>query len=140
MDAEVQTPMATATMTPLQTIESVYDAFSRGDIPHILGLIAPHATWHQSPHVPWGGDYVGPEGATQFFTKLGAACQTTAFVVRENIVVGNEVFSFGRHDEILTATGKPAIVEFMFRWRVENGLITSYVSYVDSGAVVRALA
>lgn len=127
-------------MTPLQTIESVYDAFSRGDVSHIIGLVAPDAPWRQSTFMPWGGNYSGPEGATEFFKKLDAGCQTTGLVVSENVVVGNEVFSFGRHDCVLRATGKPAAVNFMFRWRVDNGRIVSYDSYVDSGAVVTALA
>ena len=88
--------MTTATMSPIQTIESVYEAFSRGDIAHIVGLVAKDATWHQSSYTPWGGNYVGPEGATHFFQKLDAACQTTGFVVRDSVAAGNEVFSFGR--------------------------------------------
>lgn len=130
--------MTTATMTPVQTIEAVYAAFSRGDVPFILGLIAPDASWRQSSYVPWGGDYKGAEGAAEFFTRLDAACQTTGFVVHESVVLGDQVFSFGRHDCILRATGKPASSEFMFRWRVENGRIVSYQSYVDSGAVLAA--
>jgi len=139
MDAEVN-DMAAATTTPLQTIQSIYDAFSRGDIPHIIGLVEPAAKWHQPSSLPWGGSYTGPDGAMQFFQNLHAASETTGFVVRENVEVGNEVFSFGRHDCVLRATGKPAAIEFMFRWRVENGRIASYDSYVDSGAVVTALA
>ncbi|MFN7981986.1 MAG: nuclear transport factor 2 family protein [Vicinamibacterales bacterium] len=131
--------MTTATMSPIQTIESVYEAFSRGDIAHIVGLVAKDATWHQSSYTPWGGNYVGPEGATHFFQKLDAACQTTGFVVRDSVAAGNEVFSFGRHDCVLRSTGKPASVEFMFRWRVESGRIAAYDSYVDSGAIVAAL-
>ena len=50
-------------MTPKQTIESVYDAFNRGDIPHIVGLVAPDAVWRQSKMVPWGGSsFVAEEG------------------------------------------------------------------------------
>jgi ketosteroid isomerase-like protein len=127
-------------MTPTQIIESVYQAFGRGDVAHIVGLVAPGAPWRQSKMVPWGGDFAGPEGATEFFTRLDAAAKTTGFVVNENVEIGDQVFSFGRHDCILRATGKPASSEFMFRWRTRNGMIVSYESYVDSGAVVAALA
>ena len=130
--------MTTATMTPLQTIESVYEAFKRGDVPYILSTIAPEAPWRQSKYVPWGGDYKGPSGAAEFFTRLDAMSQTTGFVVHENVELGNQVFSFGRHDCIMRSTGKPASVEFMFRWRVENGQIASSEAYVDSGAALAA--
>lgn len=122
----------------MQTVEAVYAAFTRGDIPFILGLIAPDASWHQSKFVPWGGDYTGASGAAEFFTRLDAQCQTTGFVVHESVAVGDQIFSFGRHDCILRSTGKAASSEFMFRWRIKNGQIVSYDSYVDSGAVFAA--
>lgn len=131
--------MPTTTVTPMQLVDSVYAAFARGDIPYIVSLVAPGATWRQSRFMPWGGDFQGPSGAVEFFQKLDAAAQTTGFVVHDNVQVGNEVFSFGRHEAILRATGKSASIEFMFRWRVENGQIVSYQSYVDSAAVQAAL-
>ena len=127
-------------MTPKQTIESVYDAFSRGDIPHIVGLVAPNAVWRQSKILPWGGDYSGPGGTREFFTKLDAAAETTGFTPRESIEHGNEVYSFGNYQCKMRATGKPASMEWMFRWRVENGKITLFDSYVDSGAITAAMS
>ena len=110
-------------MTPKQTIESVYAAFNRGDIPLIVGLVAPNAVWRQSKMLPWGGNYHGPSGAAEFFTKLDAAAQTTGFAPRESVEAGNEVYSFGTYDCTIRATGKPATMGWMFRWRVENGKI-----------------
>ena len=127
-------------MTPKETVESVYEAFSRGDIPHIVGLVAPNAVWRQSKMVPWGGDYQGPSGATEFFTKLGAAAETTGFAPRESVEHGNEVYSFGNYSCTIRSTGKPATMEWMFRWRVENGQITLYDAYVDSGVIMAAMS
>jgi ketosteroid isomerase-like protein len=126
-------------MTPVQTIQSVYDAFSRGDIAHIVGLVAPNAPWRQSKMLPWGGDYVGPSGAAEFFEKLNAAAETTGFTPRESVEVGNEVHTFGTYSCNLRSTGKSAVMDFMFRWRVDNGRIASFESYVDSAAVTVAL-
>src|SRR5262245_974494 len=70
-------------MTPIQTIESLYAAFTRGDIPFILAQVAPGATWRQSKTLPWGGDYTGPEGAAEFFSKLAAEMETTDFRAHE---------------------------------------------------------
>jgi uncharacterized protein len=125
-------------MTPTHTIESIFDAFTRGDVPHIVGLVAPDVAWNQTMAVPWGGRYHGPNGVVEFFTKLGTAAETTAFVVRENIESGNDVFSFGTHESIIRATGKPAKVDWMFRWRVEHGRVTRYDAYFDSAPIVAA--
>ena len=130
----------TPAMTPAKTIESVYDAFNRGDIAHIIGLVALKATWRQPKTLPWGGDYTGPEGATQFFNKLGATMQTVAFQARENISVGNEVFSFGYYEGRSIQTGKTGGANWMFRWSVVDGKIVAYDSYLDTAALVAALA
>ena len=127
-------------MTAKDTIESVYDAFSRGDIAHIVGLVAPHAVWRQFKTVPWGGDYTGPSGAAEFFTKLNAAAETTGFTARENIDVGPEVYSFGTYQCVIRSTGKSATMDWMFRWRVEDGRITLFDSYVDSAVILAAMS
>jgi ketosteroid isomerase-like protein len=127
-------------MTPRQTIESVYDAFGRGDIPHIVGLVAPTAVWRQSSMVPWGGVFTGPEGAAEFFSKLDAAAETTGFAARENVEVGDEVFSFGTYQCTIRATGKSAAMDWMFRWRVEDGRIVLFDSYVDSAVITAAMS
>jgi ketosteroid isomerase-like protein len=126
-------------MTPKKLIESVYDAFRRGDIPFILSQIAPGADWRQSKMLPWGGDYKGPQGAGDFFQKLDAQMQTTAFEAQENIEVGSEVFSFGAYTGKSRATGKQGEARWMFRWRVENGKIASWESYIDTAALLAAL-
>lgn len=126
-------------MTALQVIESVYEAFGRGDIPHILSLVAATGTWRQSAMLPWGGDYVGPQGAGEFFTKLAGEMETTAFKVHESIVNGNEVFSFGYYEGKSHRTGRTGGADFMFRWRVEGDKIAAYESYIDTAALLAAL-
>ncbi len=125
--------------THSQLISSLYDAFKRGDIPYILNLIAPDATWRQSKMLPWGGDYKGPQGAGEFFQKLDAAMETVSFEVRENIERGEEVFSFGSYAGRSRKTGRIGNAEWMFRWRVQGGKIISWESYIDTAAILAAL-
>jgi ketosteroid isomerase-like protein len=131
---------ATAIASPLQIVDSVYTAFQRGDIPYIIGLVAPGAPWHQPATLPWGGSFTGPEGAVEFFSKLDATMETVVFDVKESIAAGNEVFSFGNYTGRSRKTGKTGSGAWMFRWRVENGRITSYDSYIDTAALASALA
>jgi ketosteroid isomerase-like protein len=128
------------TMTPAQVVDSIYDAFNRGDISHIVGLVAPGADWQQPKTLPWGGDYTGPQGAAQFFAKLSAEMQTTSFGAKENIAVGDEVFSFGHYEGRSVKTGKSGRAEWMFRWRVQDGKIVSWNSYIDTAALLAALS
>jgi uncharacterized protein len=126
-------------MTPKQTIDTLYDAFGRGDIPFIVDHFAPGASFHQPASVPWGGDYTGPEGAATFFQRLNEGVETTGFRVEESVEVGNQVFSIGVHDAIVRATRRPVSVRWMFHWRVEHGKVTSYEAFYDAAPVVAAL-
>lgn len=126
-------------MTPKQTIETVYSAFSRGDIAFITSLVAPEAVWRQSKAVPWGGDYSGPDGAAEFFARINQSAETTGFVAHESVELGNDVFSFGNYQCTMRETGKPASMDWMFRWRIEDGKITLFDSYIDSGVILQAL-
>lgn len=126
-------------MTPKDIVDSLYDAFRRGDIPFIVNHIAPGAGFHQPHSVPWGGDFAGPEGAAQFFARLNEGTQTTGFTVSESIEAGDRVFSFGTHEAIVRKTGKPVAVHWMFDWRVKDGKITNYRAYYDGAPIVAAL-
>ena len=127
-------------MNPEQVIESIYAAFQRGDIPYILSQVATGASWRQPKTTPWGGDYTGPEGAAQFFTKLAAVMETVSFEPRENIAAGDEVFSFGTYAGRSVRTGKTAHADWMFRWRVSGGKIVSYQGYLDTAALAAAMS
>ena len=127
-------------MTPKQTIDSLYDAFGRGDIPFIVNHIAPGAGFHQPRSAPWGGDYSGPEGAAEFFKRLHDGAETTEFAVSESVEAGNQVFSFGTHSAIVRKTGKPVSVRWMFRWRVDGGQVTLYEAYYDAAPIVAAMS
>ena len=127
-------------MTPKELIESVFAAFQRGDIPYIVKLSAPDAVWKQSALLPWGGEYRGPEGAGQFFALLDRAMETTAFDVHEVIQVGAEVFAFGYYEAKGRSTGKKGGSRWAFRWRVEGGQIAAYEAYLDTAALLAALA
>ncbi len=126
-------------MTAKQTIESLYEAFGRGDIPFIVKHFAPGASFRQPKSVPWGGDYTGPEGAARFFERLHEGVETTGFTVDESVEAGNQIFSFGTHDAIVRKTRKAVSIRWMFHWRVEHGKVTQYEAFYDGAPIVAAL-
>ena len=126
-------------MTPKQTIETIFAAFGRGDIPGILAHIAPDCVWRQPKTVPWGGDHHGPEGAQNFFAKLNEVSETTHWEVNEVIEQGENVFAFGRHGAKGRKTGKTEVSEWAFRFKVKNGKVTYYSGYPDTAAIVAVL-
>ncbi len=68
-------------MTNLEAPESIYRAFGRGDIPHILGLLAEDVAWdHELPS--YGVAYLEPspsrEDVAKFFAGPGSRTWSTA--------------------------------------------------------------
>src|SRR5215831_5114356 len=50
-------------------IKRAYDAFGRGDIPTVLGILDEKIRWHVPGQSPLSGDYIGHEQVLGFFQK-----------------------------------------------------------------------
>src|SRR5438132_1500172 len=100
-------------MTPLETIQSLYDAFARGDLPFMVGLFGETATleaWPdntavESGQVPYLKRQEGPAGAAEFFASLACA-EVRAFAVNGYIASGDEVAVKISIELLIKATGK----------------------------------
>ena len=61
----------TYTSTSTELVQSLFEAFGRGDINFILQHLAPDCRWVvPGQGIPASGTYQGREGAAQFFRKL----------------------------------------------------------------------
>jgi ketosteroid isomerase-like protein len=62
-------------MSLTETVQKMYAAFGRGDIPAILAHLSPDVAWDAtstSTDVPWLQPRRGPAQVAQFFADLGA--------------------------------------------------------------------
>ena len=125
-------------MTLKSTVEAMYAAFQRGDIPFILNQLAPNVFWRQPASVPWGGDSNGPAEVGAFFAKLNELAETTGFEVEESIEAPNQVISFGYYSSRMRSTGKSSRARFVFRWQFTGGKVSRYEAILDSAPVVDA--
>lgn len=54
-------------------IRGLYAAFATGNIPTVLGVLAPNAIWIEAKGGPYGGTFVGPDAVLEnVFMKIGA--------------------------------------------------------------------
>ena len=127
-------------MTPQETVEQIYVAFGRGDIPFIISQVATSCEWRQSASAPWGGDYRGPEGVATFFGKLNDLVETTGFEVDNNIASGPDVVSFGYYSSRNRATGKSSRARFVFHWHFDQGKVARYEAVLETAPIVAAAA
>ena len=61
-------------MTHTQTVQNVYAAFGRGDVPTIVGLVADDVIWDNSGvqnTCPWNGNFSGKANLPGFFKAVG---------------------------------------------------------------------
>jgi ketosteroid isomerase-like protein len=135
--------METATMTALDTVKAMYDAFGKGDIPFILEHVSEKFTWQDPCNhsmVPYGGRFNGRSGMLQFFQQLGGSTDTTLWEVNEYVSEQNKVVAFGRHGITCKETGKSAISDFAMVWVFKNGEPVSGRSYYNNAETEKAFS
>ena len=82
-------------MTPIETVQQIYAAFGRGDVPFILSCLAEDVAWEYgaSPHpAPWLQARQGRAAVPAFFDALATHCefhrfQPTAVLGQGHLVV-----------------------------------------------------
>ena len=123
----------------VQTVQSIYDAFNRGDIPAILDLVADDAAWEswkdnsaQNSGVPWMLARKGKAGALDYFKAVGEL-KIINFTVLS--IMGNEhqvAAEFFIEAEV-PATGAHYSDEEIHLWTFdENGKIIRLRHYLDT--------
>lgn len=121
-------------------IESLYQAFSRGDIPFILERIADDCDWNgpDTPELPHHGNYRGKEAAL-FFQRIADHLQPTAFEPEVYVTEGNNVMTTGWWACTVKSNGVNFRAPWAMRFVVENGLVTYTKTYEDTAIAASAL-
>ena len=129
----------------LKTIQSIYAAFGKGDVPAILGCIAPDARWEawtdnraQGAGVPWLQERKGPEGVAQFFAYI-SKWKVNAFAVKNVMAAGANVAAEVEVDFDVTQTGGRIKDEEIHYWTFnDRGQITALRHYNDTAKHIAA--
>jgi uncharacterized protein len=82
----------------LDSVRAAYAAFATGDVPAVLGTLAPDVHWTEAEGGPYGGVSIGPDAVLQnVFMKLGSEWQGFAAVPREFVASGDTVVALGEY-------------------------------------------
>lgn len=131
-------------MSPIETVQSIYAAFGRGDVPAIMALLADDVEWEYgtfpSP-VPWLQPLRGRAQVPAFFQSL-AAVQLTKFVPRQMFGDARTVVSLVDVELVVHATGKRIVEEDEVHvWHFDDaGRVARFRHRVDTHQHVQALA
>ena len=131
-------------MTPVETVQHLYAAFGRGDVPTILAGLADDVDWEHdafpSP-VPWLQPLRGRDQVPRFFETLFSHCEIMRFEPKLFLAEGSTVVDLIDVEFTVRSTGKqvkePDAVHI---WRLdERGLVQRFRHRVDTWQSAMAL-
>jgi hypothetical protein len=123
-----------------RVVQSIYEAFGRGDAAGVLAACAEDVRWNFPPSevVPYFGERSGHDGVIDFLTRIGGAVEFEEFEVREVAPLGDRVFATGRERGRVRATGKTFENEWVMVYTMRDGRVAELRSYEDTAAVAAA--
>jgi len=135
-------------MSNLDTVQSAYDAFGRGDIPAILDQLADDVEWEawgeientaQAADVPWMRARKGRNGVAEFFQEVAAQLEFHGFQPLNFLEGGNQVAATVRFDATVKPTGERFQDEEIHLWTFDgDGKVTGLRHYFDTAKNIKA--
>ena len=122
----------------LDIVRKGYDAFGRGDIPGLLGLLDPQVSWATPgpADLPTAGIRRGHQAVQEFFQTLSNLGDILRFEPKDFIAQGERVVVLGEETMRVQATGRSVEYRWAHVFTVRNGKVEAFVEYGDVGAVV----
>lgn len=96
-------------MTQRETIQEIYQAFGRGDVPAIIERLAEDVEWEHDATdygIPWLKPGRGRQHVLSFFGVVGTQLTITRFEVKNLLEGGEQVVALIGIDAKVNATGK----------------------------------
>src|SRR6056297_1544952 len=128
---------------PRTVVETVYAAFSQGDMDTFAALMAPDIVWNEAEGNPYAdlNPYIGSEAVMSgLMSRLVSEWEDISVTPHEFIVEGDRVVVFGRYGETWKATGKTIDIPFVHSWTGESGKLVAFQQYTDTAALVATMS
>ena len=134
-------------MSNVQTVQAIYEAFGRGDVPAILDHMSDDVEWEewsgvnagQDAGVPWLVHRSGKSGVAAFFAALAENLEVHSFQPMNLLAGGNQVAATISIDGTATKTGERFQDEEIHLWTFdETGKVTAMRHYADTAKHIKA--
>ena len=128
------------------TVQGIYEAFGRGDIPAILERLSDDVAWDAWPEetsgqragIPWLLERRGRDQVGEFFQTLGAL-EFHRFEPHTIIADGDRVVALIATDVAVRETGRRFSDDELHLWVFDDGgRVSEFRHYVDTGKHVEA--
>lgn len=122
---------------PVRIVQSIYEAFGRGDVPFILSQLSPDVEWeygYSDNEVPWLRKRRGPAGVADFFGAVGGNLQFHNFAPTDLLAGKDKVVALVTIDATVTRTGiRVTEVDEVHIWHFDqHGRVCRFRHVVDT--------
>jgi len=128
-------------MEPVEVVRTCFDAYVRGDIARMVGLLAENVTWIDPgyPDLPYAGTRHGPLAVAELLRDLDAHFAFNFFDPPLYVPSGPDVAVFAGFSVKARRTGKSTATPWATLWRTLEGKVASFQAYLDTSALAAAL-
>jgi len=125
---------------PLTTVQNLYAAFGRGDVPGVLAMLSADVRWQfvgdsMAPHT---GSFRGRGQVGEWFGMVAASDGIQAFEPREFLAGPDHVTVIGFERTQALPDGGVFECEWVHVWQLRDGLISRFYGMLDSERAARA--
>jgi ketosteroid isomerase-like protein len=127
----------------IETVQRIYAAFGRGDVPAILAELTDDVDWASEASLqsaPWHGEHKGKAAVPKFFQNLAAHTEVTQFTPLSFAANDTDVFAVIRFGVRAKATGKTGESNIHHWWRFRDGKVCLYRGTEDTALTASLLA
>ena len=125
-----------------ELIQSLYQAFGRGDAGTVLGAMHPEVDWKEAEGSPYADQnpYTGPQRVGEgVFGRLMADFDGFTVTPQRLVADGDTVIAVGRYTGTRQGSGQPLDAQFAHVWTIGDGQITGFQQYTDTAQYQRLL-
>ena len=112
-----------------ELLRSTYEAFGRGDIPAVIGVLDENIVWNAPAVLPHAMAVDGRDDVGKFFQNLASTWEGFSLEVDDLVASGDRVCAIGRAGG--TLDGEQASYGFVHAWTVDAGVLVRFDEYVD---------
>jgi ketosteroid isomerase-like protein len=116
----------------LELVRGAYEAFSRGDVPGVLAILADDVAWKVPPPLPQAVEARGRGEVGRFFERLGGIWEGLDLEIEDFVAAGDRVCVIGRGSG--KVDGQQAGYGFVHCWKLADGRAVRFDEYAQPGA------
>lgn len=120
----------------VNVINSIYEAFSKGDIEGVVANFDSKILWNEAEGNAYadGNPYIGPDAVVKdVFSRVGTEWENFRLVdINLLEMTNNQVLATLRYNGTYKATGKKIDAQVAHLWTLSNGKAKAFQQYVDT--------